>query len=102
VTLWLLMVSVVLGLVSVVCAVIALRSGNRVAIRIDAAALIVNAVLDVPGFFLHGVSPGIKVLSAALVLGTVLAVVLMLRRDRGRVTVNDCPPPLGDRHRLAS
>jgi hypothetical protein len=43
----------------------------------------------VPGFFIHGVSPGIKVVSAGIVLGTVLEVVLMLRRDRVPVKVTD-------------
>ena len=50
-------------------------------------ALIVNGLLDVPGFFLHGVASGIRVLTAVIVVGTVLSVVLMLRRDRDAVRV---------------
>ena len=47
----LLVLAAAIGLVSVVCAAIAWNSGNRRAIRIDAAALIVNALMVVPGFF---------------------------------------------------
>lgn len=42
---WALVVDVVLGLVSIVGAVVARESRNRKEIRIDAVALIVNAVL---------------------------------------------------------
>jgi hypothetical protein len=36
---------------SVVCAALARNSGNRLAIRINAATLIINGLLVVPGFF---------------------------------------------------
>jgi hypothetical protein len=54
--------SAALGLVSIACAVIAWRSGNRTAIRINAAAPIINGVLTLPGFFVHDTA-FIKVLS---------------------------------------
>jgi hypothetical protein len=85
---WLLVINAVLGLVSIVAAVLAWRSGNRMLIRINAAALIINAVTDLPGFFLR-TTAGIKALTAVVVLATVVAVVLMLRRDRGPVAVTD-------------
>ena len=44
-----LVLSAVLGLVSVACAVVAWRSGNRLAIRINAAALLLNALHLVAG-----------------------------------------------------
>ena len=40
-----------IGMVSVVCAIVAWNSGNRKAIRINAAALIVGALSVVPGLF---------------------------------------------------
>jgi hypothetical protein len=78
----------VLGLISIVAAVLTWRSGNRRLIRINAAALIINTLTDLPGFFLH-VTPGVKALTAVIVLAAVVAVVLMLRRDRGPVAVTD-------------
>lgn len=83
------MLDAVLGLVSVVGAVVAWGSGNRKAIRIDAAALIVNAVLTLPGFFVKGDSAGIKVVSAAIILLSLFSVVLMLRRSRPSVAITD-------------
>lgn len=50
----LLLLAAALGMVSVVCAAIAWSSGNRLAIRINAAALIINAIMVVPGLFLGG------------------------------------------------
>jgi hypothetical protein len=61
--------------------------GNRKAIRIDAAALIVNSVLDLAGF-VQG-SFGIRVLSAAIVLLSLPSVVLMLRCSRPPVAITD-------------
>jgi hypothetical protein len=77
-----------IGLVSVVCAVIAWNSGNRRAIRIDAAALIVNALMVVPGFFVD-LTPFMTVLSAAFVVVPVVAVVLIMRRDHAPTAVID-------------
>lgn len=83
-----LLLSAVLGLVSIVAAVVAWRSGNRVAIRLNAAALIINAVTSLPAFFVD-VSAGIKVAAAVTVLLTVLAVVLILSRERSSGAVLD-------------
>ena len=75
----LLLLNAAIGMVSVVCAAIAWNSGNRLAIRINAAALIVNAIMVLPGIFME--SPAfITVASAVIVLATVVAVVLMMRR----------------------
>ena len=76
----LLLLNAAIGMVSVVCAVLAWNTGNRRAIRIDAGALILNALMVLPGFF--GDTPALITLtSAVMVVGTVTAVVLMMRRE---------------------
>ena len=85
----LLLLNAALGLVSVVCAAIAWNSGNRLAIRINAAALIINGVMMVPGLFFAGVPLWIPVVSAVTVVLTVVAVVLMMRRPSAPVPVID-------------
>ena len=76
----LLLLNAAIGMVSVVCAVLAWNTGNRRAIRIDAGALILNALMVLPGFF--GDTPAfITLTSAVMVVGTVTAVVLMMRRE---------------------
>jgi hypothetical protein len=84
----LLVLAAAIGLVSVVCAAIAWNSGNRRAIRIDAAALIVNALMVIPGFFVD-LTPFMTVLSAVFVIAPVVAVVLIMRRDRVPASVID-------------
>lgn len=83
-----LVLSAALGLVSVVCAVVAWRSGNRLAIRINAAALLVNALTSLPAFFVD-VDAWIKVGAAVAVVLTVAALVLTLRREPTPYTVTD-------------
>ncbi|HEY3530209.1 MAG TPA: hypothetical protein VGK78_13775 [Nocardioides sp.] len=80
--------SVLLGLVSVVCAAVAWRSGNRLAIRINAAALLINALTSLPAFFID-VESWIKLTSAVSVVLTVTALVLTLRREHTPFTVTD-------------
>ena len=80
--------SAVLGLVQVACAVVAWRSGNRLAIRINAAVLIINALLSVPAFFVD-IDAWIKAVSAMSVILTVVALVLTLRREPTPYTVTD-------------
>jgi hypothetical protein len=83
-----LVVSVMFGLVSTACAVTAWRSGNRLAVRINAAALIINALLTMPAFFVD-VDSWIKVGAAVSVVLTVVALVLTLRREHPPFTVTD-------------
>jgi CRISPR-associated Cas5-like protein len=80
--------SAVLGLVQVACAVIAWRTGNRLAIRINAAVLIINALLSVPAFFVD-IDAWIKAIAALSVILTVVALVLTLRRESTPYTVTD-------------
>ncbi len=83
-----LVVSGILGLACVVCAVFAWRSGNRLAVRINAAALIINALLSMPAFFVD-IAAWVKVGAAVSVLLTVVALVLTLRREPTPYTVTD-------------
>ena len=84
----LLLMAAAIGMVSVVCAAIAWNSGNRQALRVNASALIVNAVMVVPGLF--GDTPAfINIASALFVVTTVFAVILTMRRSNERVTVVD-------------
>lgn len=84
----LLLLAAAIGMVSVVCAAIAWNSGNRQALRLNAAALIVNAVMVLPGLF--GDTPAfINIASALFVITTVIAVILTMRRSNERPTVVD-------------
>ena len=85
---WLLGLQAVFGLVSIVAAAIAWRSGSRMAIRVDAAFLIVNGLLTVPGFFIDD-SAAIKVVTSAIVLATVLSIVLMMGGHRSPLSVEN-------------
>jgi hypothetical protein len=84
-----LLVNAALGMVSVVCAAIAWNSANRLAIRVNAAALIINAIMIVPGLVFEGVPAWIPVVSGVTVVTTVIAVVLMMRRTSAPVPVID-------------
>jgi hypothetical protein len=77
-----------IGLVSVGCAVVAWNSGHRLAIRINAAALIINGLLSVPALFVD-IDAWIKVVAAAGMVLTVVALVLTLRREHTPYTVTD-------------
>jgi len=84
----LLLLNAAIGMVSVVCVIVAWNSGNRTAIRINAAALIINALMVLPGLFVE-TSAFITVVSAATVVATLVAVVLTMRRERTPVRVVD-------------
>jgi O-antigen/teichoic acid export membrane protein len=76
----LLLLNAAIGMVSVVCAALAWNTGNRRLIRLNAAALIVNALMVLPGIFFE--SPAfITIASAVIVVATVVAVVLTMRRS---------------------
>jgi hypothetical protein len=81
-------VSAGLGLLSIVCAVAAWRSANRLAVRLNAAALIIEALLTMPGFFVD-IDAWIKIVGALAIILTVVALVLTLRRERTPYTVTD-------------
>jgi len=84
----LLLLNAAIGMVSVICAVVAWNTGNRKAIRINAAALIVNALMVLPGIFME--SPAfITIISAVIVVATLVAVVLTMRRSDAPTLVVD-------------
>lgn len=76
-----LILDVLLGLISMVGVVVFWRTGNRLANRLAAGALIFNAVTALPAFFVD-VDAWVKVLVAVVVLLTVVAVVLQLGRPK--------------------
>lgn len=75
-----LLLAAAIGMVSVVCAALAWNTGNRRLIRLNAAALILNAVMVVPGLFVDTTAT-IRVITAVIIVATVASVVLMMRRS---------------------
>jgi hypothetical protein len=78
----------VCGVVTVVAVVWAWRRLSRTATRIAATARIVSALAALPVFFVD-VPAGVKALSAAAVVLTVIAVTLMLTPPREPLIVTD-------------
>jgi hypothetical protein len=72
----------VLGLVTIGAVVLAWTRGNRSAVRVAAAAIIVGAVTALPAFFVPDVPAGLRVMAAVSVLVAIIAVVLMLTPAR--------------------
>ncbi len=83
-----LLLNAAIGLVSVVCVIVAWNSGNRKAIRINAAALIINALMVLPGLFFEAPA-WVTIASALIVVATLVAVVLTMRREPTTVRVFD-------------
>jgi hypothetical protein len=77
----------VLGVVGVVATVLAWR-GSRVALRVAAGTIIVNAITSLPAFFVD-VSPGVKAVAAVGVVVTVVTVVLMFSGNRRPAPLTD-------------
>lgn len=76
-----LIVCSVLGVVAAVAAVVAWRRGSQPAARLAAASIIVITISMLPAFFVD-VPAGVKALSAAAVVLTVVTVVLMFSTSR--------------------
>jgi hypothetical protein len=76
-----LVASTVLGVIGLVATIAAWRSGNRAMIRVAAGALIVNALIGLPAFFVD-IPPTLKVAAGLGVIVTVVAVVLMFSPAR--------------------
>ncbi len=79
-----LVIGSLLGVVGLVAGVLAWRR-HRGALRVTAAAIILQSVSAVPAFFVD-VPPVVKVLVAATVLVTVAALVLMFSTERTDAT----------------
>ena len=76
-----LVIGTVLGVIGLVAVVMAWRSGNRVALRVAAGAMIVLTLTGLPAFFVD-VPAAIKLLVGLSVLVTIAAVVLMFSPAR--------------------
>lgn len=72
----------VLGVITIGAVALAWVRGNRPAIRVAAAALIVGAVTALPAFFAPDVPAGLRVIAAVSVLLSITAVALMLTPAR--------------------
>jgi hypothetical protein len=81
-----LVVGTVLGLVTLLAAAYAWRTGNRVGSRVVAGTRILSALLAVPAFFVEGVPAGLVAVAAAGVLLTVACVWLVLSPPRASGT----------------
>lgn len=75
-----LVVTTILGLIGLVAVVLAWR-GNKLALRVAAASLIVQALLAIPAFFAD-IPAGIKLAAGASVVVTIIALVLMFSPAR--------------------
>ena len=71
-----------MGVATLVAAVVALRTGSRVALRVMAATRILSVLTSLPAFFVEGVPVGFVVGAAIGVVLTVVAVVLLMGRTR--------------------
>jgi hypothetical protein len=83
-----LIIDAVLGLVTVVAAVIAWRTARRGAIRIAAGARIISLVTALPAFFVD-VPAALQALVGLFAVLTVAAVAMMLTPARHPVPVSD-------------
>jgi hypothetical protein len=72
----------VMGVITVVAAVVVGRSGSRIAVRVMAVARILSGLTAVPAFFEPDVPPIFVAFAAAIVVLTVVAVVLLMSRAR--------------------
>ena len=84
----LILVGVAIGMVSVVCSLLAWKSGNRLLIRINVAALIVLGLSIVPGLFVD-TTAFIRLATAVTIVAIVVAVVLLMRRRPVPARVTD-------------
>ena len=74
--------SAVLGVITLVCVVIAWRSGSRPALRGVAGTRILSMILGLPAFFADGVPAGLVAFSAVGVVLTLACLALVLSRPK--------------------
>ena len=80
--------SATLSIVLIVSAVVAWRFGSRLAIRINAAALLLNALTTLPVFFVD-IDAWVKIGSTVVIVLTVAALMLTMRPEHKPFTVTD-------------
>jgi hypothetical protein len=83
-----LLIDAVLGLITVVAAIIAWRTGRAGVIRIVAGARVISMITALPAFFVD-VPAGVQALVGAFVVVTIVCVTLMLAPSRQPVPVVD-------------
>jgi hypothetical protein len=83
-----LLADTVCGVIGLVAVVIAWRTGNRAAMRLAAATLVVALVTSLPAHFVD-VPAAIKVLVAVFTVVVLASLVLMFSGDRRRAPVLD-------------
>lgn len=71
-----------MGVVTLVAAVVVLRSGSRAALRVMAVSRVLSALTALPAFFVPNVPPEFVAFGAATVVLTIVAVVLLMSRAR--------------------
>jgi hypothetical protein len=74
--------SAVLGVLTLVCVVIAWRSGSRAALRGVAGTRILSMILGLPAFFADGVPDALVAISAVAVVLTLICLALVLSRPK--------------------
>ena len=74
-----LILSAAIGVLSIVTAWMAWRTGSRAAVRVTAACVVLNAVSTLPALFVD-VDAWIKLVSSIYVLASVLCIVLLFKR----------------------
>lgn len=77
-----LVVGALLGLATLVGVGLAWARRSRVAVRVAAGSRVLSLLLGLPVFFVEGLSPVIRVVSAVAAVVTIAAVVLMLSGPR--------------------
>ena len=83
-----LLLSGVLGVVTLVAVVMAWRTGRRGALRVTAGARVLSAITTLPAFFVD-IPPGLMLFAAVSVVLTVICVVLVLAPARRTAAVTD-------------
>jgi hypothetical protein len=78
--------SAVMGVITLVAAVLVARTGRRSGLRVMAVSRILSAITALPAFFVEGPPPIIVAAGAAMVVLTIVAVVLLMSRARSAVT----------------
>jgi hypothetical protein len=78
-----LVLSAAIGILSIITAWIAWRTGSRAAVRVTAACVIINALSALPALFVD-VDAWVKLVSSLYVLASVVCLVLLFKRRHAR------------------
>jgi hypothetical protein len=84
-----LIVGALLGVITVVAAVIAWRARSRPAVRVIVGSRILSLILSLPAFFVSGVPAGWVVLSAVFLVLTLVCVLLVLGKPSSVAAAGD-------------